>query len=59
VAGAGAPAVGRLVEGVVRATKVPVGATGALASATATTTGATVAPPEPSRNRKQGFSSLR
>jgi hypothetical protein len=46
------PAAGRSVGEAACATEAP-------ASAMVTTTGATAAPPEPSRKRKRGFSSLR
>jgi hypothetical protein len=45
-------AAGRSVEEGTRAAEAP-------ASAAATTTGATAAPPEPLRKRKRGFSNLR
>jgi hypothetical protein len=58
-AGAEAPAVGRSTEEAVRAAKVPAHATEASGGATAATSAAVIAPVEPSRKRKQGFSTLR
>jgi hypothetical protein len=59
VAGAEAPTARLLVEEAVRAAEAPTSAAGVSASAAAATTGAVVTPPEPSRKRKRGFSSLR
>jgi hypothetical protein len=47
------------VEELARAAEAPASATGESPSAAAVMTGVVVAPPEPSRKRKQGFSSLR
>jgi hypothetical protein len=59
VAGAWAPAVGRLVEGAARAAEAPTSTAGVPARAMAATMGATAVAPEPSRKRKRGFSTLR
>jgi hypothetical protein len=59
MAGAGAPAAGRSVEGAARAAEVTTSDAGGSGSAAAATTGATAALAEPSRKRKRGFSSLR
>jgi hypothetical protein len=58
-AGAEASAAGRSVEEAALTTEAPTSAAGALASAAVAVIGAAAAPPEPSRMRKWGFSSLR
>jgi hypothetical protein len=59
VAGAKAPTARRSVEEAVHAAEASASAAGVSASAAAVvTTGAVVTPPEPSRKRKRGFSSL-
>jgi hypothetical protein len=58
-AGAEAPAAERSVKEAARTAEALASAAGASASAAATATGTVGAPPEPSRKRKCGFSSLR
>jgi hypothetical protein len=59
VAGAEMPAAGRSAEEAARPVEVPASATGASVSTAAAATDVVEAPPEPSRTRKRGFSSLR
>jgi hypothetical protein len=59
VAGAEAPAAGQSAEEAAHTAEAPASAAGASWSATGVVTGAVRAPPEPSRKRKRGFSSLR
>jgi hypothetical protein len=57
--GAEAPTAERSVEEAARAAEVPASTAGASGSAAVATMGATIAPAEPSRKRKRGFSTLR
>jgi hypothetical protein len=57
--GVEAPDVERSVEEAARTAEAPASATGASASVAAAVTGVAATPPETSRKRKRGFSSLR
>jgi hypothetical protein len=58
-AGAEAPAVGRSTEEAARAVEVPVRTTEASGGATVAATVMALAPTDPTRKRKRGFSTLR